>query len=82
MLVQKVVNLSTFQKVFVRLDNENSGRWTWKMFRRLVGKVDKSAGPDITKSLWDLILLTADVEKNESIWNFLVSKTTEVEERY
>jgi hypothetical protein len=51
------------------------------MFRRFVGKVDKSAGPDITKSLWDLILLTADVEKNESIWNFLVSKTTEVEER-
>ena len=47
------------------------------MFKKFVNKVDKSAGLETTKVLWDMISSTADVEQNESIWNFLVSKTTE-----
>ena len=78
-VVEKVTNFSNFQQVFTKLDKNQSGRWSWKMFKKFVNKVDKSAGLEITKELWDVISSTADVEKNESIWNFLVLKTTQAE---
>ena len=76
-LVEKVINFSNFQQVFIKLDKNQSGRWSWKIFQKFVKKADKSAGLEITKVMWNMISSTADVEHNESIWNFLVSKTTE-----
>ena len=73
-LTEKCINFDNFQQVFLKLDKDQSGKWSWKMFKKLVKKADKSAELDVTKLLWDELLLTADVEKNQSIWNFLVSK--------
>ena len=73
-LTEKCINFDNFQRVFLKLDKDQSGKWSWKMFEKFVKKADKSAELDVTKLLWDKLLLTADVEKNQSIWNFLVSK--------
>ena len=52
-----------FNQVFLKLDKDQSGKWSWKMFKKLVKKADKSAELDVTKLLWDELLLTAD-QKN------------------